>query len=82
MRGSVSRTNKRRLRELVKMLNAKHHIASVVLGIGQDEVMGQLSVMAIPDIDRDTVRIVLTRALQSLDTDLEVIQEGADVTNS
>ncbi len=78
MRGSVSRTNKRRLRELVKMLNAKHHIAAIVLGVGQDEVMGQLSVMAIPDMDKDTVRIVLTRALQSLDTELEVIREGQD----
>ncbi len=75
MHGSVSRTNKRRLRELIKMLNRKHHIASVVLGVGQDDVMGQLSVMAIPDMDRDTVRIVLTRALQSLDTELEVLQD-------
>jgi len=79
MPGSVSRTNKRRLRELVKMLNRKHHIAAIVLGVGQDEVMGQLSVMAIPDMDRDAVRIVLTRALQSLDADLEVIQEGQRV---
>jgi len=82
MPGSVSRTNKRRLRELVKMLNRKRHIAAIVLGVGQDDVMGQLSVMAIPDMDRDTVRIVLTRALQSLDTDLEVIQEEGDVSNS
>ncbi len=79
MHESVSRTNKRRLRELVKMLNAKHHIAAIVLGVGQDDVMGQLSVMAIPDMDRDTIRIVLTRALQSLNTDLEVIQEEQNV---
>jgi len=78
MPGSVSRTNKRRLRELVKMLNRKRHIAAIVLGVGQDDVMGQLSVMAIPDMDRDTVRIVLTRALQSLDTDLAIIPEGKD----
>ncbi len=81
MRGSVSRTNKRQLRELSKMLTAKRHIASIVLGIGQDEVMGQLSVMAIPGMGRETVRIILTRALQSLDTALEVIPEGKDAAN-
>jgi len=81
MSGSISKTNKRQLRELSKMLTAKQHIASIVLGIGQDEVMGQLSVMAVPGMDRETVRIILARALQSLDTDLEVISRGKDDIN-
>ncbi len=75
---SVSRINKGRLREWVKALNAQHHVAAVLIGIGQDHAMGQLSLTVMPEMNVNSIRVALTRALDNLDKEWEAMQEVRD----